>query len=295
MATRGDIAYQGLLPFERWLRCSIDTPRWDCEVALLQERGRYAPDLQSRVLERVTWSAAVDLGDILRHSIGELPPDGAPDAVLVALQKAKASERGEPIRAFIASQRRGFACVRQLAREREPITEAQLCALHATLCPAQPPLPAHDAPERQRRPLPLAEFRTFPTCSPQEHGPVVWFAPAARIPRELQKFCETLRTQAFLGAHPVLQASYVLYGCLYIHPFADGNGRVARALASFYTYQSHGLPLLISSSRRREYLERLAEAYRGTVQHFVNFVFERGLDALCLAHTLLSPTTLSLG
>jgi Fic family protein len=67
-----------------------------------------------------------------------------------------------------------------------------------------------------------------------------------------------------------------------IHPFADGNGRVARALGSVFTYRSSSVPLLILVENRQNYLDSLREADDGHYQSFVDFTLERGLDAIRL-------------
>jgi Fic family protein len=46
-----------------------------------------------------------------------------------------------------------------------------------------------------------------------------------------------LGSERFIKAHPIAQASYTHYCLAAIHPFADGNGRVARAVASTYLYR----------------------------------------------------------
>ncbi len=72
-----------------------------------------------------------------------------------------------------------------------------------------------------------------------------------------------------------------------IHPFADGNGRVARALASVFTYRSNSIPLLVLADMRADYISCLEAADKGNFQPFVSFVLERGIDALELVEQCL--------
>jgi hypothetical protein len=91
-----------------------------------------------------------------------------------------------------------------------------------------------------------------------------------------------MRTEAFLAAHPVLQAAYAHYALVVIHPFSDGNGRVARALASAFTYRSISMPIVILSEHKNPYLDALESADQGSYQLFVDFMLACSLDTIQL-------------
>jgi hypothetical protein len=103
-----------------------------------------------------------------------------------------------------------------------------------------------------------------------------------------------LRSNAFLAAHPVQQAAYAHYGLVVIHPFADGNGRVARALASAFTYRAISMPIVILSEHKNAYLDALEGADSGDYQIFVDFMLARSLDTIKLVdesvRTAMSPS-----
>lgn len=99
-------------------------------------------------------------------------------------------------------------------------------------------------------------------------------------PGEMARLCQELSTTEFEAAHPVLQSSYAHYAFVLIHPFADGNGRVARALASVFTYRAVNVPVLILVENRRTYLNTLSSADKGDYQPFIDFIQQRTFDAL---------------
>ena len=99
----------------------------------------------------------------------------------------------------------------------------------------------------------------------------------------MHRFCQELRGEAFLSAHPILQAAYAHYAFVVVHPFTDGNGRVARALASVYTVRAASLPLLILADQRPVYLDSLEAADAGNFQRFVGFIFGRAISSVELA------------
>ncbi len=83
-------------------------------------------------------------------------------------------------------------------------------------------------------------------------------------------------------AHPVLQASYCHYSFVVIHPFEDGNGRVARALASTFFYRGQSIPLVIFGHQRSAYLDALALADQRNHGEIIEFFRDRGIDTMQL-------------
>jgi fido (protein-threonine AMPylation protein) len=86
------------------------------------------------------------------------------------------------------------------------------------------------------------------------------YAPVDQVAPEMQRLMETLKSPEFGRAHPVIQASWAHYAFVAIHPFADGNGRVARALASAYLYRPNSVPFLMSADQRTPYFDALSAA-----------------------------------
>lgn len=67
--------------------------------------------------------------------------------------------------------------------------------------------------------------------------------PASQIEYELTRLCDWVNDEGGEFQHPVLRACILHFWLAYLHPFADGNGRTARAL--FYLYLlKHGYRLL---------------------------------------------------
>ena len=78
-------------------------------------------------------------------------------------------------------------------------------------------------------------------------------------------------------------AAQAHYDMAAIHPFRDGNGRVARLLLN-YVLRYFGLPyVVLPKDSREQYLDTLEAANAGNIMPFVDFVaeqYERTLDRL---------------
>ena len=88
----------------------------------------------------------------------------------------------------------------------------------------------------------------------------------------MQRLVDMLQSDDFLAAHPAVQAAYVHHYCVKVHPFPDGNGRVARALASVFTYRSHYVPALIFASDKRKYLSAIRAADAGNTRAYCRLI-----------------------
>lgn len=79
---------------------------------------------------------------------------------------------------------------------------------------------------------------------------------------------------------PIELASYAHYYLAWIHPFEDGNGRIARLLLNLILVR-YGYPFaVIKNVERKKYLESLRQADLGEFEPFLNYV------ARCVEQTL---------
>ena len=143
---------------------------------------------------------------------------------------------------------------------------------------------------KQAQALPKGEYKTQSNSVRLPGGSAHAYAPVDRVPVEMQRLLAEMRTVPFEQAHPVLQAAYAHYAFVTIHPFADGNGRVARALASVFLLQAYGLPLVMYEDQRPDYYDALAAADQGNHQPFVDFIFDRTLVAMRSVADQMGPS-----
>ncbi len=79
--------------------------------------------------------------------------------------------------------------------------------------------------------------------------------------------------------HPVEYAAMVHIIFVNIHPFIDGNGRVARLLMNLALLQNGYNIVIIPPVVRADYIRALQDSNRGNYQPFVNFISEMTLEA----------------
>ncbi len=99
------------------------------------------------------------------------------------------------------------------------------------------------------------------------------FIPPApeKIPALMSAFVEKIPDQR-VKRHPVEFAAIIHKELVTIHPFIDGNGRVARLLMNLALFQA-GYPVaIIPPVLRRDYLDTLNKTHKGDDGPFINFI-----------------------
>lgn len=96
-------------------------------------------------------------------------------------------------------------------------------------------------------------------------GEVTFRPPAAvEVPYQIGDLFSWLNSEAVLEHHPVLRAGVVHYELVRIHPFTDGNGRAARAMALLVLLrEGYDVKRFFSIE---EYFDRHSSEYYGALQ-----------------------------
>lgn len=149
----------------------------------------------------------------------------------------------------------------------EPLTEERLCAWHAALFPTGRSGMHRIAVGRWRDDS-SAPMQIVSGPVGREH--VHFEAPAAaRLPEEMRRFLDWFNGDA--ATEPVLKAAQAHLWFATIHPFDDGNGRIARAIADMALARSEQSPQRFYSMsaqirlERRDYYRILERTGQGTM------------------------------
>ncbi len=275
-----DSAYVGISDFRPWNARSLDFELWQRYAELLrEERDRSDPSDIDRAVRIALRAAAIDTG-----AIEGLYETDRGFTFAVAYQQAgweiAAEEKGDSVRALFEAQLQAYELVLDAATGRHPVTESWIRQLHEIICAPQETHKVLTPQGWQTVPFRKGAYKEGANHVIQPDGRTHSYAPVTETPHEMRKFVEELNTPDFLQAHPARQAAYAHHAFAKIHPFADGNGRVARAIASLFLYKEESIPFVVYADLRDEYLASLREADVGNIETFIDFVIERGIDTL---------------
>ncbi len=286
-----DAQYRPFPDFPTFLAAAeADTDLWERVAAGLQRKQADSAQTDfDRAVEVALRAAAVDTGALE----GEYTVDRG-FTMTVATQaegwEEQVAAKGENVRRLFEAQLRGYELARDLALSEVPITEAWIRQLHAELAEGVDTYRVLTPQGWQKQALPKGAYKRQPNHVRQQDGAVHAYAPVDLVPDEMQRLVAELRTPEFERAHPVLQAAYAHYALVLVHPFADLNGRAARALASTFLLQAQHIPLVVFADQRNEYLDALSAAAQGNHQAFVDFIFHCGIQATQLIAGHLGPS-----
>jgi hypothetical protein len=107
----------------------------------------------------------------------------------------------------------------------------------------------------------------------QQDGSIFYFTSVADTSPEMHALVQWL-TAHLEAMNPVQLATQLHYRFVRIHPFDDGNGRVARLLANYVLMRSGYLPAVVRTSEKAKYLAALRTADAGEMSALTEYFGE---------------------
>ena len=267
---------------------AFDRRRWDDVAArLVRRRGESPPQAWGRARQVVLRAATLDAARQADES----------DLVVVGTEaswRQAFATKGLPgVQARYEAEVRAHSLVEEAAAAGATVTEELLLRTHEDLVASHEQYPVQYGEEIVLEPVPRGEYKKFENYGVLRDGRKRLYAPPERVGVEVERLAQEAASPALAEAHPVVRAAYLLYAVDAIHPFADGNGRAARAIASLPLYSAVGVPLVVTPRSRRAYLTSLETYDREGPQALVQFVSKRGLEGMTQAFDILTASTLS--
>ena len=112
--------------------------------------------------------------------------------------------------------------------------------------------------------------------------------PALEVPNLMSDLIKWLKTNPN-ELRPIEIAAIFHYKLAAIHPFDDGNGRIARLLMNLLLIK-HGYPFtIVRTYDRRRYYDTLKKADNGNLKPFVNFIARCVEESLDLYLSAIAP------
>jgi Fic family protein len=130
--------------------------------------------------------------------------------------------------------------------------------------------------------LKKGEYKSLPNNPRRPDGEVHIYCPPERTKEEMEALIRMYR-EADATHSPEVKSAWLHHRFTQIHPFQDGNGRVARALASLVFLREGLFPLVLRESDRVQYISALEAADAGDLGPTITLFARRQRDAILKA------------
>jgi len=141
-----------------------------------------------------------------------------------------------------------------------------------------------------RVPLIKGDWKNFPNNPISPQGKKIVYCPPEQVASEMDKLVELYNNIPV--KFPEVRSAWLHHRFTQIHPFQDGNGRVARCLANLDFIKGGGFPVVIQRDDRWKYLDALAEADSGDLTKLINlfYLFQKKafLQAISISQETIS-------
>ena len=157
--------------------------------------------------------------------------------------------------------------------KRRQLTKGLIHELHAILTKHQDTTIVVDQfGTRLEIPLLKGKYKEQPNNPKRPDGGIHEYCPPVHVDSEMGNLIEWLST--YSTDDPIIVASWLHHRFTQIHPYQDGNGRVARALTTMVLLQADLLPLILDRDLRVEYIDALETADLGDLSQLAS-IFAR--------------------
>lgn len=116
------------------------------------------------------------------------------------------------------------------------------------------------------------QYKTTPNNVRLPNGDIFFFASVEDTPPRMSALAAWMRQELESPTlHPVAFAAKLHHDFVLIHPFDDGNGRVARLLVNYILMRSGYLPLIVRTEDKANYLTALHLADAGELSALISY------------------------
>ena len=170
------------------------------------------------------------------------------------------------VAAHLHDQKEAVDWLYEFVRSERPFSESFIKEVHALITRSQDTATGIDMFGRTVEvPLLRGEYKQRPNNPTRANGVVHEYCPTEQVTVEMERLVEFHDRYLAESVAPEVFAAWLHHRFAQIHPFQDGNGRVARALASLVFLRAGWFPLVIHRDQRSDYIDALEAADRGSL------------------------------
>jgi Fic family protein len=252
-----------------------------------EQRGRLEDlDELERFRQRLIRSWAIETGVIERvysidRGVTELLIE---EGIKQSLVATGTDRNADEVVAILNDHEEAIDALFDFVARRRELSTSFVKELHALLTRNQRTTVAVDHLGRTvERELLHGAWKRLPNNPRRPHGSVHAYCPPELVDSEMDDLIGMHLAHEESEVVPEVEAAWLHHRFTQIHPFQDGNGRVARALASLVYIRGGWFPLSIHRDQKVAYIDALEGADRGDLAPLVRLFGRVAREALVRA------------
>jgi len=254
---------------------------WQERKGALEKDGRLEP-----FLRRLKREWAIETGLIERlytwdRGVTEVLIQQGIDSALIAHHTNYGETRASKARDLILDQEAVLEGLFEFVKGDRGLTEHYIRSVHQALTEHQESTEALNPETGLLYDIPLlrGQYKQTPNNPRRTDGTMHPYCPPELVKDEMQELIR-IYNSAPPDLAPEVLSAWLHHRFTQIHPFQDGNGRVARALASLVFLKAGLFPLVMRDADRTSYIDSLEKADAGELGPLVTLFARRQRDAI---------------
>lgn len=183
---------------------------------------------------------------------------------------------GKPFKdAFeIEGHNEALELVEEIIKKDYPLTEAFIRDLHKLILKKPYEVQAITLDGNlTTKTIEIGKYKTSPNHVRRATGQIFYFSTPQETPAKMHDLMNWYKSNHNLkNIDPIVFAAEFHHKFVKIHPFDDGNGRLARILMNFILMQFGFTPAIIKTEDKARYFNALAKADTGEIEDFIEYI-----------------------
>lgn len=181
------------------------------------------------------------------------------------------TSKGKTLKDYLETQNHAEAIewLKNIIKQNRDITEGLIKDLHALLLRGIDYIWVGPQENRTKKNITPGKYKTKPNHVITVDGDIHKYCEPLLVPDEMEELIDFINNSSL---HPVETAARAHYRLVAIHPFADGNGRLARLLMNLILMKEGFVPVVIKNEEREEYYRTLMKADKGDLIDFIEMI-----------------------
>lgn len=177
------------------------------------------------------------------------------------------------VASIIQDQKAAVEWLFTVVKQDRPLTTSFVKELHALMTRGQKFADGQDQfGQSLQIELRHGDYKLRPNNPTRPDGTIHEYCPAEQVASEMDRLVDMHEVHMADGVTPDVEAAWLHHRFTQIHPFQDGNGRVARAIASLVMIRAGWFPLVVTRDDRSRYIDALEAADAGELARLVRLV-----------------------